>query len=80
MNTKTILVSFDVDSLLTNVPVEKTLPIIKQRLIPLGLQEDSLWNENIYEQKRGATIHLILYFRRPFDLFEDTSSAVLPVF
>src|SRR5699024_10003933 len=35
-----ILVSFDVVSLFTNVPVEDAVEIIKQNLIPQGLSED----------------------------------------
>ncbi|GJQ69878.1 hypothetical protein Trydic_g22423 [Trypoxylus dichotomus] len=62
-----LLVSFDVESLFTNVPVEETLEIIKQQLIPKGLQPDLinlarpcltstyfLWNGEFYEQVNGA--------------------------
>ncbi|GJQ75525.1 hypothetical protein Trydic_g17611 [Trypoxylus dichotomus] len=64
-----LLVSFDVESLFTNVPVEETLEIIKQQLIPKGLQPDLinlarlchtstyfLWNGEFYEQASGAAI------------------------
>ncbi|GJQ73674.1 hypothetical protein Trydic_g14012 [Trypoxylus dichotomus] len=64
-----LLVSFDVESLLTNVPVEETLEIIKQQLTPKGLQPDLinlarlcltstyfLWNGEFYEQASGAAM------------------------
>ncbi|GJQ66008.1 hypothetical protein Trydic_g4100 [Trypoxylus dichotomus] len=48
-----LLISFDVESLFTNVPVEETLDIIKQQLIPKGLQPDlinlaRLWFTSTY--------------------------------
>ncbi|GJQ69431.1 hypothetical protein Trydic_g6546 [Trypoxylus dichotomus] len=64
-----LLVSFDVESLFTNVPVEETLEIIKQQLIPKGLQLDLvnlvrlcltstyfLWNGELCEQTSGAAM------------------------
>ncbi|GJQ67890.1 hypothetical protein Trydic_g16650 [Trypoxylus dichotomus] len=64
-----LLVPFDVESLFTNVPVEETLEIIKQQLIPKGLQPNLinlarlcltstyfLWNGVFYEQASGAAM------------------------
>ncbi|GJQ83926.1 hypothetical protein Trydic_g8666 [Trypoxylus dichotomus] len=64
-----LLVSFDVESLFTNVPVEQTLEIVKQQLIPKGLQPVLnnlarlcltktyfLWNGEFYEQASGAAM------------------------
>ncbi|GJQ85034.1 hypothetical protein Trydic_g3695 [Trypoxylus dichotomus] len=64
-----LLVSFDVESLFTKVPVEETLEIIKQQLISRGLQPDLnnlarhcltwtyfLWNGEFYEQASGAAM------------------------
>ncbi|GJQ70385.1 hypothetical protein Trydic_g10070 [Trypoxylus dichotomus] len=42
-----LLVSFDVESLFTNVPVEETLEIIKQQLTPKGLQPDVKFGETL---------------------------------
>ncbi|GJQ70135.1 hypothetical protein Trydic_g22602 [Trypoxylus dichotomus] len=64
-----LLVSFDVESFFANVPVEDTLEIVKQQLIPRGLQPDlinlarlgltstyCLWNGEFYEQASSAAI------------------------
>ncbi|GJQ76269.1 hypothetical protein Trydic_g2000 [Trypoxylus dichotomus] len=64
-----LLVSFDVKSLFTYVPVEETLEIIKQQLISKGLQQDLinlarlcvistyfLWNGEFYEKASGAAM------------------------
>ncbi|GJQ76152.1 hypothetical protein Trydic_g1898 [Trypoxylus dichotomus] len=64
-----LLVSFDVESLLTIVSVEETLEIIKQQLIPKGLQQDLinlarlcltstyfLWNGEFYELVSGTAM------------------------
>ncbi|XP_068918321.1 uncharacterized protein [Tenebrio molitor] len=69
LDTTDILVSFDVVSLFTNVPVEDSVEIIKQSLITQGLREDIpelvrfcltstyfLWKGNYYEQKEGAAM------------------------
>lgn len=59
-----ILVYFNVSSLFTNIPVEETLQIIQQRLVPQELPEHLVekarlclttsyfdWNGNFHEQK-----------------------------
>ncbi|GJQ79489.1 hypothetical protein Trydic_g16342 [Trypoxylus dichotomus] len=64
-----LLVSFEVESLFSNVPVEETLEIIKEQLIPKGLQPDLihlarlcltstyfLWNGEFYEQASGVAM------------------------
>ncbi|GJQ67702.1 hypothetical protein Trydic_g16525 [Trypoxylus dichotomus] len=64
-----LLVPFDVESLYTNVPKEETLEIIKQQLIPKGLQPDLinlarlcltsayfLWNGEFCEQASGVAM------------------------
>jgi hypothetical protein len=69
LDTTDILVSFDVVSLFTNVPVEDSVEIIKQNLITQGLREDIpelarfcltstyfLWKGNYYEQKEGTAM------------------------
>ncbi|GJQ70696.1 hypothetical protein Trydic_g630 [Trypoxylus dichotomus] len=68
-----LLVPFDVKLLFSNVPVEETLEIIKQQLIPKGLLPDLinlvrlcltstyfLWNGELYEQASGAAIGSLL--------------------
>ncbi|GJQ87873.1 hypothetical protein Trydic_g1144 [Trypoxylus dichotomus] len=64
-----LLVPLDVESLFTNGPVEETQEIIKQQLIPKGLQPDQinlarlrlistyfLRNGGLYEQASGAAV------------------------
>ncbi|GJQ72112.1 hypothetical protein Trydic_g3208 [Trypoxylus dichotomus] len=64
-----LLVSYDVESLFTNAQVKQILEIIKQQLIPKGLQPDLinlarlclsstyfLWNGEFYEQASGVAM------------------------
>ena len=64
-----LLVSFDVVSLLTNVPVDESIELFKSKLVPSGLPPDYpvliefclkntyfLWHKEFYEQKEGAAM------------------------